>query len=190
MARHTSQPGSDSPNPRVYLLAGPNGAGKSTFARRYLSVGSSAIEFLNADVMAAALSPLDPAQAALRAGRLLIEETCARVAHRSTFGLETTLSGFGYVRWIDRWRDAGYHIHLTYIRLQSAELAISRVAARVRQGGHFVAEDVIRRRYERGWQLFETHYKPLADRWMVLENSGPAPILIDQGGSNGDRFPV
>jgi predicted ABC-type ATPase len=55
------------------------------------------------------------------------------------------------------------------------------VAARVRQGGHDVPEEVIRRRFDAGWYNFQYRYKPIVDCWLLYDNSGETPDLIDQG---------
>ena len=91
--------------------------------------------FLNADLIAAGLSPFNPARAALRAGRLMLELIAEHVARGESFAFETTLAGRNFARAIEQWRAAGYHISLIFLSLPSADLAVQRVAQRVRQGG-------------------------------------------------------
>jgi predicted ABC-type ATPase len=167
---------------RILILAGPNGAGKTTFAREFLVSEVSCPAFVNADLIAAGLSPFDPARAALRAGRLMLELIAEHIARGESFAFETTLAGRNFARTIVEWRSAGYHVSLIFLLLPSPDLAIERVAERVRQGGHPVADDVVRRRFSRGLELFETLYKPLVDIWMLYDNAGDAPILIASGG--------
>lgn len=169
--------------PRILIIGGPNGAGKSTFAREYLPNEGACPVFINADLIAAGLSPFDPAQAAVRAGRLMLEEMERHLVARTSFAFETTLAGRSYARRIPTWRQSGFIVDLVFLRLQSIELAIARVAARVRQGGHDVPEAVIRRRYNAGWYNFEQRYKQLVDCWTLYDNSGEFPILINEGSS-------
>jgi predicted ABC-type ATPase len=166
---------------RILILAGPNGAGKTTFAREFLVREVSCPAFLNADLIAAGLSPFDPARAALRAGRLMLELIAEHVARGESFAFETTLAGRNFARAIDQWRSVGYRVSLIFLALPSAELAIERVAERVRQGGHSVPDEVVRRRFRRGRDHFEALYKPLVDAWMLYDNAGEAPILIASG---------
>jgi predicted ABC-type ATPase len=102
-------------------------------------------------------------------------------ARRESFAFETTLSARSYASRIRRWRQAGYAVKLIFLQLTSAELAIARVANRVREGGHSIPEDVIRRRFVAGWRNFEGLYKGLVDEWMVFDNSGRDAVLIDSG---------
>jgi predicted ABC-type ATPase len=164
-------------NKRILILAGPNGAGKTTFAREFL-VREGCPAFLNADLIAAGLSPFDPGRVALRSGRLMLELIAEHVARGENFAFETTLAGRNFARAIEQWRSAGYHVSLIFLSLPSPELAVQRIAQRVRQGGHDVPDDVVRRRFNRGRDHFETLYKPLVDTWMLYDNAGDAPILI------------
>lgn len=98
-----------------------------------------------------------------------------------SFAFETTLSGRGYVRRIRSWRAAGYHVTLVFLSLSSPREAIDRVRHRVRQGGHDVPRDVVRRRFAAGWSNFRNVYRHEVDEWFWYDNSGPAPILVDRG---------
>ena len=166
---------------RIIIIAGPNGAGKTTFAREFLPREADCPAFINADLIAAGLSPFRPATAAVRAGRLLLAEIAGKVARRESFAFESTLAGRGYARSIPRWRAAGYHVKIIYLSLPSAELAIARVSARVAQGGHDVPEVAIRRRFRSGLDNFRRIYQPLADAWVLYDNSGPMPVLLEWG---------
>jgi predicted ABC-type ATPase len=100
-------------------------------------------------------------------------------AARQSFAFETTLSGRGYVRHIRCWQAAGYRVELIFLRLARAEEALARVAQRVRQGGHHIAEPVIRRRFLAGLENFERHYAPLVDAWALYDNAGEVPTLLN-----------
>ncbi|WP_457670846.1 AAA family ATPase [Thiolapillus sp.] len=166
---------------RVIVIAGPNGAGKTTFAREFLPNEARCPAFINADLIAAGLSPFSPEQAAFKAGRLMLEAMDEYVARGESFAFETTLSGRAYARKLKLWQSEGYQVSLYFLKLDSPELAISRVAERVRQGGHDVPEVVVRRRFSKGLLLFDTLYRPLVDDWMLFDNSGEQPELIEWG---------
>lgn len=165
--------------PRIIIIAGPNGAGKTTFAREFLPNEAGCPAFINADLIAAGLSPFAPEKAAIHAGRLMLEAIGGHVSRRESFAFETTLSGGGYARQINGWQQAGYRVELFFLGLPSAQAAIARVAERVRQGGHDIPEAVIRRRFDAGRRLFETVYKDLVDDWSLYDNAGDAPVLLD-----------
>ncbi|MFM8468200.1 MAG: zeta toxin family protein, partial [Oxalobacteraceae bacterium] len=96
--------------PRVIIIAGPNGAGKTTFAREFLPHEADCPVFVNADLIAAGIAPFAPEAAAVRAGRLMLEELSHHFAARESFAFETTLSGRGYLRLIEKWQAAGYRV--------------------------------------------------------------------------------
>ena len=158
----------------------PNGAGKTTFAREFLPREAHCPDFINADLIAAGLSPFNPDAAALRAGRLMLEEMAARIRHARSFAFETTLSGSGYARQIPEWRKLGYHVKLIFLSLPNAEIAVARVAARVAQGGHAIPEPVIRRRFASGLKNFADLYRPLVNAWVRYDNSNALPALIER----------
>jgi predicted ABC-type ATPase len=167
--------------PRCIIIAGPNGAGKTTFAREFLPKDAGITHFVNADLIASGLSPLRPELAALSGGRLFLAELDRLSRLRADFAFESTLSGLVYLRRLKRWKTAGYRIEITYLRLPSPLLALRRIAARVQQGGHNVPRADVLRRFERGWINFSRHYRPLADRWEVYDNSQPTPRLLEIG---------
>lgn len=174
-------------SPSIFIIAGPNGAGKTTFAREYLPNEAATPTFVNADLIAAGLSPFDPDAAAIAAGRLMLARIDAHADRRDDFAFETTLSGKLYARRIRGWRAVGYAVTLIFLRLPDAETAIARVARRVRQGGHDVPADVIRRRFAVGLQNFHQLYRPLVDRWFLYDNTGNTPVLLEHG--TGEVFP-
>ena len=164
---------------RCIVIAGPNGAGKTTFAREYLPKDAGVIHFVNADLIAAGLSPLRPELAALAGGRLLLTELDRLAKARADFAFESTLSGLGYVGRLKEWKATGYRLEVIFLRLRSPQLALRRIAVRVKQGGHDVPRADVLRRFARGWRNFEASYKPLADAWAVYDNSGDRPQLLE-----------
>ena len=168
---------------RIIIIAGSNGAGKTTFAREFLPKEAGCPLFVNADLIAAGLSPFEPGTANIRAGRLMIEEIESHVRRKESFAFETTLSGRRYARMIPQWQGNSYRVKLVFLYLKDGKIAIERVRVRVRQGGHSVPEDVIRRRYDAGWRNFEQVYKRLVDTWILYDNSGERPFLLDAGGT-------
>ncbi len=136
--------------PNLYVLAGPNGAGKSTFARLFLPDYADCKELVNADLIAAGLSPFNPESLALQAGRLMLERIEALAKAGEDFGFETTLAGRSWLPLLHRLRRLGYRLHLFFLWLPTPELAIDRVQERVRSGGHSIPDEVVRRRFGRG----------------------------------------
>ena len=168
---------------RIIIVAGPNGAGKTTFAEEFLPKEAGCPVFVNADLIAAGISPFDPDRAAFKAGRLMMEEIHGHVRRKVSFAFETTLSGRCYARMIPDWQASGFTVKLFFLRLTSPELAIARVRQRVRAGGHDVPESTIRRRFLAGLRNFETLYKPIVNEWILYDNSGPRPRIIAKGES-------
>ena len=166
------------PQPTVYLVAGPNGAGKTTFATEFLPSFANCKEFLNADLIAAGLSPFNPESQNLRAGRLLLERIEELATQCVDFGFETTLSGRTYAKLLSDLKARGYRTVLYFLWLPGEELAISRVANRVQQGGHNVPPLDIRRRYWAGIKNLFQLYMPLLDRWLLYDASQSPPSLI------------
>ena len=166
---------------KIVIIAGPNGAGKTTFAREFLPREADCPDFINVDLIAAGLSPFDPNRAALRAGRLMLQEIHRRAQAGESFAFETTLAGRNYARLIPRWRAAGYHVKLIFLSLPTADVAVARVAARRAQGGHTVPEEVIRRRFDAGLRNFTNIYRDMVDSWVLYDNSGPMHRPIAAG---------
>ena len=165
--------------PKIIIIAGPNGAGKTTFAREFLPQEAGCPVFVNADLIAAGLSPFAPERVAIQAGRLMLEAIAQHVARRESFAFESTLSGRAYARQIPQWRQFGYRVELFFLSLTSADMAVQRVAERVRQGGHYIPEAMIRRRFDAGRRLFLDLYQPLVNQWALYDNSGDTPLLMD-----------
>ena len=166
---------------RTIIIAGPNGAGKTTFARAFLPQEAHCLRFINADLIAAGLSPFAPEIMAIKAGRLMLQELADCVAQQQSFAFETTLSGLAYLRHIQKWQELGYQVSLYFLSLPTVEVAIERVAFRVQQGGHHIPEDVIRRRFAAGRKNFEQQYSPIVNDWALYDNAGEEPLLIEWG---------
>lgn len=166
---------------KIIIIAGPDGAGKTTFASEFLPNEARCLSFVNADLIAAGIAPFEPERVAYRAGRLMLEEMKTHAQKGESFAFETTLSGRGYLRLIADWRRQNYLVKLFFLKLASPDLAVARVRQRVRQGGHHVEETVIRRRYDAGFSNFEKYYKPIVDEWILYDNSGYEPVLLDEG---------
>lgn len=166
---------------KIIIIAGPNGAGKTTFARSFLPAEAQLPRFINADLIAAGLAPFAPETAAIRAGRLMLQEIEHYAQRGDSFAFETTLSGAGYLCHIARWRAQGYRVSLFFLALPNVETAIARVAARVRQGGHDIPESAIRRRFDTGWRNFHQRYKRAVDDWAVYDNAGVEPVMLEWG---------
>lgn len=167
---------------RIIIIAGPNGAGKTTFAEEFLPNEADCPIFVNADLIAAGFAPFDPDRAAIKAGRLMLEEIFEHVRRRDNFAFETTLSGRMYAKHILAWQKQGFVVKLFFLRLASPELAIARVRQRVKAGGHDVPEETIRRRFATGLRNFEEIYRSIVDEWALYDNSWRTPILIEEGG--------
>ena len=164
---------------KIIIIAGPNGAGKTTFARDFLPAEARTLKFINADLIAAGLAPFNPESASFKAGRLMIEEIDECVDAGHSFAFETTLSGMSYLKKIAGWRACGYQVKLWFLSLPNEQIAVSRVARRVLQGGHNIPDDVIRRRFKAGLENFHQHYKQAVDSWALYDSYHRPPKLID-----------
>ena len=156
------------PQKIILIIAGPNGAGKTTFATEFLLNEAGCRTFVNADMIAAGLNPFEPERSAVAAGRLMLRLIDEYVGKGESFAFETTLSGRSYARMIPSWQAKGYWVRLCFLRLPSADMAVTRVRNRVREGGHNVEEEVVRRRFNAGWRNFQEIYQDIVDEWMTL----------------------
>jgi predicted ABC-type ATPase len=174
------------PLPHVVVVAGANGAGKSTSAPSLLRDALEISEFVNADTIASGLSAFRPQSVAFAAGRIMLARMRQLAAQQENFAFETTLASRSFAPWLSHLGHAGYRVHILFLWLRSAELAVSRVAERVRLGGHDVPADVARRRYRAGLRNFFTLCRPLAHSWQMLDNSernAAALIAIGRAGA-------
>ncbi len=172
--------------PNLYIIAGCNGAGKTTASYTILPEILHCKEFVNADSIAAGLSPFNVESVALEAGRIMLNRINQLMEEGVDFAFETTLATRSYVSLVKKAQERGYYVTLVYFWLSSPELAIKRVASRVNEGGHFIPDDVVVRRYYRGlYNLFHL-YVPVCDVWMLVDNISTIPETIAEGGVGVD----
>ena len=169
-------------HPHVIVLSGPNGSGKSTTAPALLKGALGVTEFVNPDVIAQGLSAFEPERVALAAGRIMLTRLRELARQGVDFAFEATLASRRFAPWLADLRRSGYSVHLLFLWLPSADVAVERVAERVRMGGHAVPEETIRRRYVAGLRNFFTLYRPLATTWRIFDTSQASrPQLIARG---------
>ena len=164
--------------PTVYVIGGANGAGKTTTALAFLPTRLNVIEFVNADTIAFGISPLNPDSMVIQAGRIMVERLELLLSSGIDFAFETTLASRSFAQFLRRCKDRGYQVSLLYFWLRSPDLAVERVSMRVASGGHSIPEGVIRRRYKRSRQNLFSLYLPLADEWMIFDNSSSGLPLV------------
>ena len=157
--------------PHIIIIAGADGAGKSTVAPFLLRDKLGVSEFVNADTLAQGLSAFSPETAAISAGKIMLLRLNELAESKKDFAFETTLSTRSFVPRLQEMRENGYEFSLFFLWLVSSELAVLRVAERVRRGGHNIPVEVIERRYEKGLQNFFRLYQPIADSWYFYDNS-------------------
>jgi predicted ABC-type ATPase len=167
---------SDRP-PVIYLISGPNGAGKTTFAKEFLP-SAHVVEFLNADLLAAGLSPLRPGAMAVRSARMILARWRELLAMRRDFAFESTLSGRTYATMLAEAKAAGYRIRIAYLWLPNVRISLRRVRQRVLTGGHDVPERDVRRRFIPSLVNFFRRYRPLADEALLFDAASHPPRLI------------
>lgn len=171
-------------SPSVVVLGGPNGSGKSTAAPRLLQGSLKVDEFVNADTLALGLSAFRPEDVAMNAGRIMLRRLDELEDQRKSFAFEATLASHALARRLAGLKTGGYTVHVVFLWLPTADLAIARVAERVRAGGHDVPSDAVRRRFARGLRNFFNLYQPIADTWRLYDGSSiRGPHLVASGGS-------
>ena len=173
------------PDKNLYIIAGCNGAGKTTASFTILPEVLDCREFVNADEIARGLSPFQPEKVAFEAGRIMLHRVDELLARGETFALETTLATKIYQQKIRAAQQQGYTVTLLYFWLSSPALAQERVKTRVAEGGHFIAPEVIDRRYWQGIERLFSNYLPLVDRALIFDNSSGTPILLAEKSASG-----
>ncbi len=173
----------------LYIIAGCNGAGKTTASFTVLPEMLGCREFVNADEIAAGLSPFNPEGVAIQAGRLMIDRIIYLLKEGETFAFETTLATRSYVKLIQQARRRGYFVTLLFFSLSTPEQAVARVAKRVSMGGHNIPTDVIYRRYQAGLSNLFHLYMPVCDSWALYDNSD-CPAVRIASGMGGDKVEV
>lgn len=169
----------------IYIIAGPNGSGKTTFAREFLPNYAMCPNFVNADLIAQGLSPFSPRIAAMKAGRIVLDQIDAFAKKGIDFGFETTLSGKSYMKLLKELKAKGYQIHLFFLWIPDARLALERIKDRVAEGGHDVPSADVRRRFNRSIYNFFALYRSLVDSWMLFDNTKAIPHLVAKSGGGG-----
>ena len=167
-------------HPNLYIIAGPNGAGKTTAAYNLLPEVLHCPNFVNADEIARGLSPFAPEAVSFQAGRIMLQRIDELLPQKVDFAIETTLSTRSYVQLVRRAQALGYRVHLIFFFLESEEQAIARVAQRVKNGGHGIPEEDIRRRFTRGIYNLINLYMPICEVVYVLNNNYVPAILVAQ----------
>lgn len=170
--------------PRLYIISGCNGAGKTTASYSLLPEMLDCKEFVNSDEFAKSLSPFDPSQASIQASRYMLLKVRYLLKRNEDFAVETTLATRTLLKIVKAAQDAGYTVTLLYFWLNSPELAIARVKARVAAGGHNIPEETIRRRYHVGIDYFFNIYAPISERWILADNSQIPFRVIAEGSKN------
>ena len=171
--------------PRLYIISGCNGAGKTTASYSLLPEMLDCSEFVNSDEFAKGLSPFNPEKASIQASRFMIMKIRYLLKKQSDFAVETTLATRTLLKTAKMAQEAGYTGTLLYFWLNSPELAVERVRARVESGGHNIPEETIRRRYQVGIDYFFHYYAPICERWILADNS-QIPFRVIAEGSKDD----
>ena len=164
----------------LYIIAGCNGAGKTTASYSVLPQLLQCREFVNADEIAKGLSPFNPESVAIEAGRLMLERIEFLISQNKTFAIETTLSTRSYSRLVKRAQSLGYEVTLLFFWLPSPEMAVERVAKRVREGGHNIPVGTIYRRYWLGLENFFNIFSPIVNSWMFFENTDQTILIANE----------
>jgi len=170
----------------LYIISGCNGAGKTTVSYTILPEILNCQEFVNADEIAKGLSPFNPESTSIQAGRLMLVRINDLLEKGQDFAFETTLSTRSYFRLVERAHKLNYSVTLLFFYLNSDDLAVERVKTRVKEGGHNIPTDVIRRRYKSGLNNFFELYKPIVDDWMFIDNSGEPYQVLAEGTINSE----
>lgn len=174
--------------PNLFVIAGPNGAGKTTYARRFLPEEMQVREFVNADMIAAGLSPFAPASVAFEAGRIMLRRLRELSSRREDFAFETALSGRGYAPLLREMRAAGYYVRMDFLWIPDLDVTRERVRDRVAKGGHDIPDEVQQRRFHLGVRNLATLYRPLLNHWKLYDNTRPQPHLVAQ--EQDSRFSI
>ena len=168
----------DASQQKLFIIAGPNGAGKTTFALEYLPQVEDCTHFINADLIAAGLSPLAPERELLAASRIFLREIEERIAERENFAFETTLAGRSYLRLIERLHKEGWQTELIYLALPSVEMSKLRVSERVAHGGHNIPLADIERRFSRSLRHLLEDFSHRVHSCICFMNYGKSPVLV------------
>jgi predicted ABC-type ATPase len=173
--------------PLLVVVAGPDGAGKSSFAPALLRRYPAELPYLDVDEIVRVRGSAGAPGARMGAGREILASIRAMALRKQSFALETTLSEFSIRQRLTDLVAQGYRLHLHFLWLPNAEMAIHRVADRVAQGGHDVPAPIVRTQYDGGLRNFENGVRMLTERWLAYDAfSAPRPRLVAQGGPGDD----
>lgn len=167
--------------PKLYIIAGCNGAGKTTASMTVLPEILNCREFVNADEIAKGLSPLNPEEVAIEAGKIMLQRIDFLLEAKKTFAIETTLATRSHKKLVGRAKTLGYEVVLLFFWLPSPQQAEERVAKRVASGGHSIPRDIIYRRYWRGIQNLFDIFVPLVDKWSLYDNTDEVIPIVENG---------
>ncbi len=167
--------------PRLFIISGCNGAGKTTASYTLLPEMLECRQYVNSDEFAKGLAPFDPESVSVQASRLMLMRIRYLFSKKEDFSIETTLATRSLLKMIREAQAEGYFVTLMYFWLNSPDLAVARVKARVEAGGHNIPEETVRRRYRVGIKYFFRDYAPLCDRWILADNSQVPFRVIAEG---------
>lgn len=167
--------------PRLFIISGCNGAGKTTASYTLLPEMLECRQYVNSDEFAKGLAPFDPESVSVQASRLMLMRIRYLFFKKEDFSIETTLATRSLLKMIREAQAEGYFVTLMYFWLNSPDLAVARVKARVEAGGHNIPEETVRRRYRVGIKYFFRDYAPLCDRWILADNSQVPFRVIAEG---------
>ncbi len=175
---------------KLYIISGCNGAGKTTASFNILPDLLNCKEFVNADEIARGLSPFQPENVSIEAGRLMLKRIDELINSNQDFSFETTLSTRSFINTIESAKSKGYYITLIFFWLESIELAKDRVKKRVAEGGHNIESDVIERRYKTGIKnLFKLYFNKV-DSLLIYDNSTAESELIAEKEIEDELFTI
>jgi predicted ABC-type ATPase len=169
--------------PELIIIGGANGTGKTTLAREFVAVEK--LRYLGADDIAQQFNAQQPEQAAIAAARTFSARLRSSLAAGESLVVEATLSGLSLRKHLQEARQRGYRVSILFVYLDSVELCLERIAARVARGGHNVPEPDVRRRFARAHQNFWHDYRHLADEWNLYYNADASILQVAGGDQRG-----
>lgn len=175
---------------KLYIISGCNGAGKTTTSFNILPDLLNCKEFVNADEIARGLSPFQPENVSIEAGRLMLKRIDELINSNQDFSFETTLSTKSFIKTIEEAKSKDYYITLIFFWLESIELAKDRVRKRVTEGGHNIESDVIERRYKAGIKNLFKLYVNKVDSLLIYDNSKAESELIAEKEIEDESFTI
>ena len=178
--------------PRLFIISACNGSGKTTASYALLPEMLGCSEFVNSDEFAKSLAPFNPEKAYVGASRYMLLKMRHLLDRKADFCIETTLATRSLLKTIKDAQEQGYYVTILYFWIDSPEIAIARVRARVKAGGHNIKEETIRRRYHVGLHYLFREFMPLCNRWILCDNTNVPFTIVAESSENGTilRDPV